>query len=580
MKSLSWKIFFGFLLVIFTFTGLIMFFSYKTIKQYYVAIAIKNLQTYNDIISSNIIEFYDKNQLNELRAFLIDIGSKTQTRITIIDSKGNVVSDSDINPQLIDNLSSKIDVEPLISGSEISYYYLDQSILHVSSRVNISPDDFIILRVGIFFSEIINISKILRSEILLIAIFIIIFAIVFVLSFSYKVIKPISELTRASRKVALGDFDNKVFIPGNDEISHLARNFNQMTEKLKDYFVLAESQQDQYLTLISSLQAGLIVLDKQGKIVIHNKSFENICKTNIVKGRFVWELIPPIEFGDLIKAVVKKKKHITKEIEFHNLIFICSANYIESKSEVVVLFHDITSIKKLENVKRDFVVNVTHELRTPLTAIKGFIETLEDDIGSGQDITPYIEIIKRHTERLISIVQDLLTLSEVEQKTSHIQLSKANISTLFDSMIRVFEQKINTKGIKLITEIEEGLPEVIIDPFRIEQVLINLIDNAIKYTDSGYVKITACRNDGFLVLKVEDTGLGIPKEHHNRLFERFYTVDRSRSRKVGGTGLGLSIVKHIILLHEGDISIESDAGRGTKFIIQIPQKEFVIKGKL
>ncbi|MDX9790383.1 MAG: ATP-binding protein, partial [Candidatus Kapabacteria bacterium] len=303
------------------------------------------------------------------------------------------------------------------------------------------------------------------------------------------------------------------------------------------------------------------------------KSFENICKTNLVQGRSYKELISHVKFYELIKSVGKKKKPKSCEIEFQNQILLCSANYIESKNELIVLFHDVTEIKKLENVKRDFVVNVTHELRTPLTAIKGFIDTIEEEIKEEDVIFPYIKILKRHTDRIINIVQDLLILSEIEQSTSHLQLSSIDINMIFDGMPRVFEQKLADKGLQLIREVNMSNPLILIDPFRIEQVLINLIDNAIKYTDKGFVKITAHRDSRNAILTVEDTGAGIPAEHHNRLFERFYTVDKSRSRKVGGTGLGLSIVKHIVILHNGDIKVESSTGRGTKFIISIPQPQ-------
>jgi two-component system phosphate regulon sensor histidine kinase PhoR len=414
----------------------------------------------------------------------------------------------------------------------------------------------------------------LKIDIFALSALIFTFSFLFVIIFSFKVLNPIRELAKASRKVALGDFDNKVPIKGNDELSNLASNFNQMTEKLQGYFILAEAQQEQYLRLITSIQTGMIVIDRNGKIIMNNKSFENIIGSNIVQGHEYWEFLSQLDFKDLLETVLKKKKHTNREIEIQNNFYLCSANYIESKNEFVVLFHDISEIKKLENIKRDFVVNVTHELRTPLTAIKGYIETLEDEINDNSESANYIGIIKRHTDRLINIVQDLLTLSEIEQKTSNIELSKVDINILFENMYRIFEQKIQQKGLQFIIKPDKSIPYLKLDSFRIEQVLINLIDNAIKYTDSGYVKLEAVKKGAKIQLIISDTGLGIPKEHHSRLFERFYTVDKSRSRKVGGTGLGLSIVKHIIMLHKGEIYVDSNSGKGTKFIIEIPQKHF------
>lgn len=571
MKSLSWKIFFGFLMVIFIFTGLVLFFSFGKVKKHFNDNSIDELRL-RALLVADQLESQSFNH-EEIRLKLINLDGKTGTRFTLIDSNGIATVDSRINPNIIDNVGFESHFNKLKTNN-IKYDIIQSSDL---VSVIMLLNNNLLLKSTINLDDKTSINELLRDDIFIISLFIVMFAFFFVLFFSSKVVKPIKWLTRASRKVALGDFDNKIFIAGNDEISQLARNFNQMTEKLKDYFLLAESQQEQYLTLISSLQASLIVVNKDGKILLHNKSFEILSKTNILKGRFFWEIIPSVEFRDLIKLVEKKKKHITKELEIQNSFYLCSANFIESKNEVVVLFHDITEIKILESVKKDFVVNVTHELRTPLTAIKGFVETIEDDLSNGDDVGPYIEIIKRHTERLINIVQDLLTLSEIEQKNSHIKLSDLNIYILADNMLKLFEPKLKSKNLELIIKIEDNLPNLILDAFRIEQVLINLIDNAIKYTDFGYIKLEISRENDIIKLVIEDTGLGIPKEHHKRLFERFYTVDRSRSRKVGGTGLGLSIVKHIIMLHNGEIKVESGSGNGTKFIILIPQNHFDAK---
>lgn len=571
MKSLSWKIFFGFLMVIFIFTGLVLFFSFGKVKKHFNDNSIDELRL-RALLVADQLESQSFNH-EEIRLKLINLDGKTGTRFTLIDSNGIATVDSRINPNIIDNVGFESHFNKL-KTKNIKYDIIQSSDL---VSVIMLLNNNLLLKSTINLDDKTSINELLRDDIFIISLFIVMFAFFFVLFFSSKVVKPIKWLTRASRKVALGDFDNKIFIAGNDEISQLARNFNQMTEKLKDYFLLAESQQEQYLTLISSLQASLIVVNKDGKILLHNKSFEILSKTNILKGRFFWEIIPSVEFRDLIKLVEKKKKHITKELEIQNSFYLCSANFIESKNEVVVLFHDITEIKILESVKKDFVVNVTHELRTPLTAIKGFVETIEDDLSNGDDVGPYIEIIKRHTERLINIVQDLLTLSEIEQKNSHIKLSDVNIYILADNMLKLFEPKLKSKNLELIIKIEDNLPNLILDAFRIEQVLINLIDNAIKYTDFGYIKLEISRENDIIKLVIEDTGLGIPKEHHKRLFERFYTVDQSRSRKVGGTGLGLSIVKHIIMLHNGEIKVESGSGNGTKFIILIPQSHFDAK---
>jgi two-component system phosphate regulon sensor histidine kinase PhoR len=228
--------------------------------------------------------------------------------------------------------------------------------------------------------------------------------------------------------------------------------------------------------------------------------------------------------------------------------------------------HDITEIIHLSTIKKDFVVNVSHELRTPLTAIKGFVETMEDD--EDEKSKRYLEIIKRHTDRLISIVQDLQQLSELES-VKQLEMEKVRIAQLLKPVLKMFEARLAEKALEVVLDVDDV--EASADPFKLEQVFINLIDNSIKYTEKGKITISATPGKKQTEIKVEDTGIGIPKEHIPRIFERFYVVDKSHSRRMGGTGLGLSIVKHIVQAHHGSITIESAVGKGTRVIIRLPR---------
>jgi two-component system phosphate regulon sensor histidine kinase PhoR len=242
---------------------------------------------------------------------------------------------------------------------------------------------------------------------------------------------------------------------------------------------------------------------------------------------------------------------------------------MESKEEVILIFFNITEAKKLEIVKKDFITNVSHELRTPLTSIKGFIETLMDEIDD--EYKQYLNIINNNTRRLILIVEDLLTLSELENKDTQLIITEVNLPELIKNISVIFEQKLKEKQINLLHNFEDDIPLIQADAFRLEQLMINLIDNAIKYSHNGEIEVRLAKDSGKVLIEVKDTGVGIPKEHQSRIFERFYTVDRSHSRRTGGTGLGLSIVKHIVQAHNGEISIESEIGKGTSFIVKIPE---------
>jgi len=257
----------------------------------------------------------------------------------------------------------------------------------------------------------------------------------------------------------------------------------------------------------------------------------------------------------------------------HDRIFLCSATFLKSGEEVVVVFHDITQVKNIEKIKKDFVVNVSHELRTPLTAIKGFVETLEEEVDG--KIQHYIDIIKRHTDRLINIVRDLLLLSELEEKGVTLEIEEVNVKNTVERIIPLFEQRLREKNLTLNLKVEGNLPPIKADPFKLEQMFMNLMDNAVKYTEKGGVFISVKKvREQKVCIEIQDTGIGIPKEHLPRIFERFYVVDKSRSRSFGGTGLGLSIVRHIVLLHNGSIDVESSPGSGTTFSITLPVNPF------
>jgi len=244
-----------------------------------------------------------------------------------------------------------------------------------------------------------------------------------------------------------------------------------------------------------------------------------------------------------------------------------SAAYVATLNEIVLVFHDITEIKNLENIKRDFVQNVSHELRTPLTAIKGYSESIE---GVDAQTQEYIEVIKRHTERLINIVEDLLILSELQEREHALENEKVRLPEVLEHVLKIFKNRTEKKGITVKTEVDNNLPTIDGDSLKIEQVFINLIDNALKYTDQGEISILMKGVDQKVEIRFQDTGIGIAQKHLLRIFERFYTVDTSRSRRLGGTGLGLSIVKHIIQLHRGSIDVKSIPGSGSTFTVLLP----------
>jgi two-component system phosphate regulon sensor histidine kinase PhoR len=272
---------------------------------------------------------------------------------------------------------------------------------------------------------------------------------------------------------------------------------------------------------------------------------------------------------DLIAQVRSGKEGARQECRLDDRPFLCNLSYLPAQDGVVLILHDLTESRKVEDIKKDFVVNASHELRTPISAITGAVEILEDETDAG-DRAAAIDILKRHSARLMGIVEDLLKLGELEDRSFKLDLQDIDGPALAAGVLRVFEPKAKSKNLTLRLDVAAGLPPLRGDGDQIERLLFNLVDNAVKYTDRGSVTVTLKSEGPDYVIEVSDTGLGIPPEHRSRIFERFYVVDKSRSRKLGGTGLGLAIVKHIVQLHGGTISLDSVEGRGTAFSVRLP----------
>ena len=387
-------------------------------------------------------------------------------------------------------------------------------------------------------------------------------------------VRPIRELTAAFRKLSAGDFDARVMPGRRGRLRELGDDFNEMVFKTKSLVAELRQQREALDAIVGSIQEGLAVLDNSGVIVLANESFRRICADRDVVGKHYWEVIRDPHVAGLVKSVGPGQSTVTRRCDLGGRDYVCSAGFLPAAERLVLTLHDVTEMSRTAEVKRDFVQNVSHELRTPLTAIKGFAETMEATIDDGN--RPYLETIIRNTDRLVSLVQDLLTLSELEERGTELQLEDVDLSVIAAQMLKLFEARAGSKGLRLVLSVPQSpAPDpqplsVRADRFKLEQVFINLLDNAVKYTDKGEVELALRREDGNTVIEIRDTGPGIAPEHLPRLFERFYVVDKGRSRQLGGTGLGLSIVKHIVLLHSGEVSVESTPGVGTTFTITLP----------
>jgi len=566
------KIVLGYILVILVLSFLILLFTFKTIRTYYETSQSTRLKNIGTSLEAGLLPFIEDKELEELKRRVRQLGEDLEVRITVISPDGTVWADSMEDPGKMRNHSDRPEIiqalEREIGESRRFSTTVEKRMLYVALPIESHGKTVAVLRTSLSLNQINELLNNLKTDIANVALFVILVALVLSALFARTLTSPLRELTHAAQRVADGDFDTKIFIKNRDEFGQLAQSFNHMVAKIKSLIDELSERKESLNTLIASIQEGLAVLNKKGEIILSNRCFEKIVDTTPVEGKMYWEVLREPRLGDLVKNTGKERPYLSEEIEVNNRHYLCGATYMPAAQEIVLALHDITEMKQVQKIKKDFVVNVSHELRTPLSAILGAVETLEETVEN--ESRRYLEMVRRNTERLVNIVNDLLTLSELEDSAGGLALQEVDLQELIQNLFPLYESKIKEKGLSLNLEVKEPLPVITADPFRLEPGFINLIDNAVKYTERGTITISVAPSDGYVQIAVKDTGIGIPRDHLSRVFERFYVVDKSRSRKLGGTGLGLSIVKHIVLLHNGIITVESTPGTGTKFTIQLP----------
>lgn len=574
MKRYSTIVFASIIAVVLIFSIVFIYQTFNHFKDHFVNFQIKELSRFNRILENELIWLFENDNVTKekLKRFAVSSDSLLHLRITIIDSSGWVLADSRENEDKMENHLFRPEIQNALKnkvGFSVRYSKsLKTDYIYFAKKLNLAGNQILFLRTSIPKENLNEFFLQIQEKILLT--FLGLFATIIILSYvlSRTLTKPIIEVIEASKKVAQGNFDINLDDRGESEVALLKRNFNEMVIKLKSNLELLLQQKNFIYNLIDSIDQAVAIIDKNFNIVFANKNYKHILLNNTDVQSSLWEIKENVIL-EQIQDAMENNKDNTIEVQIQDKVYLSSIKHLPDVQQIINFLYDISAIKRVESIKKDLVANVSHELRTPLTAIKGYIETLEEEIPCEQ--FKYLETIKRHTERIIHIVDDLLTLMSLEDASAKLFISEVDLCELVEQIVPTFKQKLEEKKLRIEIKCEENFPKINVDAFRIEQVFINLIDNAIKYSDKGTIRIELMKNDEESVkIIVSDEGIGIPKEHQDRIFERFYTVDKSHSRRFGGTGLGLSIVKHIILLHDGNIQVESEEGKGTKFIIYLP----------
>lgn len=517
------------------------------------------LSSYNDMVIRHI-----KLGDDDLVGFKIN---NSRVRFTIVDKAGNVIKDSENNN--LENHSSREEIIGAFkNGKSTSTRYSRTegvNVIYYATKI----DENTVLRSSVPISNIKFFTEGYIKYYLIIIIFVILLCLGLSLKLIRAIIYPLKELEIVTDKIANGDYSRRVDIHTNDEIGSLANTFNNMADQLNSKIIDSIDKQNKLEAILESMESGVIAVDNKQNVILINPYAQNLLGINKdIIGKNISEYIIDYDIISFMRSIHEIE---TKEIKLMHPIprelRIKKSPIINTKKipiGVVLSILDITDIKRLENIRSQFVANVSHELKTPLTSIKGFAETLKyvEDIETRNK---FLDIIDKETERLTNLINDILVLSNIEN--NKMKEEEFNPSEVIEDVINMFINQVNNKDVEIYFH-DKGSNVLLGDRDKFYQMMLNLVENAVKYSNNkAIINIRTYESQYYEYIEVEDNGIGIPKEDLPRIFERFYRVDKSRAK--GGTGLGLAIVKHIAKMFNGEVYVESVLNKGTKFTIKL-----------
>ena len=514
------------------------------------------------------------------------MGRQSATRYTVIMPSGEVVGDSRETPHLMDNHANRPEVVRALAGEigKSTRYSntLLQSMMYMARPIKKNGNILAIIRASIPTTFIDRELRLIRLKITLAGLLIALLAAGISLLISRRITRPIVAMKKSAGHFAFGDFSHRLAAPDSEEMAGLAEALNQMAAQLDNRIKTIINQRNELETVLSSMREGVVAFDNKERIISMNQAASRLFECDPVQcqDKSIQEVVRNLPLQQFIRKAISGREPEEDDIVLYQngekILNLKSSPLLDAGKEQIgtlVVINDVTQLRRLENMRKDFVANVSHEIKTPLTAIKGFVETLsQGGVDEPEENERFLGIIQKHVDRLSSIIDDLLSLSRIEQEDERktIHLESRYIKDVFQSAIQICRSKAEEKKIDINLTCDEKLKSFF-DPMLLEQAVVNLLDNAIKYSEpNSTIHLTADLSDSEVKIIVADQGIGIAKKHLPRLFERFYRVDKARSRKLGGTGLGLAIVKHIAQAHNGYVSVESTLGKGSTFTIRIP----------
>ena len=551
---------------------LVLILSLRTLNQSQYQNVRETLETLGEALSERWAQAADPALFQQE---LTRIGHRTQTRINLIAPDGRVLQDSEVNAETMENHAQRPEVHLALTGQtgeDIRFSNTTRT-QRLYLALPLVRDGKIegTLRLSRMLRDIHEHTRPLNRNLFWAVLLIFLAALLISWVFSRRISRPLAHLVDVSRRIRAGDLQARAYPSGRAEWGALADAFNQMMDRQHQLIRDLRHRSQELETIISSISEGLLVIDTKDFILLSNPAMNRILDREQLSGRHYWEVCRSSELFDLISEGRQYPGQILRrELTMGERQYQCVLTHLEDPAGTVLTFHDVSEERKLSRMKKDFIINASHELKTPITAIMGFVETLEET--AREEDLKYLGIIRRNSTRLVRLVQDMLLLSQLEDQPLRMNRQEVDLEDLCREAAETLRPRAESKGLTWNLDIRNPIPRVPGDPHRLEDLLTNLLDNALRYTDRGGVRLTLKHQQepAGVLLSVQDSGPGIPREHQDRIFERFYVVDPSRSRERGGTGLGLAIVKHIAQLHGGTITVDSLPGQGTTFTLFLP----------
>ncbi|MCA8915733.1 MAG: HAMP domain-containing protein [Planctomycetes bacterium] len=522
----------------------------------------------------------------DLQAIVAGNAEASGARVTVIDRTGSVRADSEAMAEEMDDHGTRPEVRSAIStgvGTSVRHSatrHMDFLYVAVTDPNNTSAD---IIRVALPMRQVSTRLDVVRNSLYITVGLLALAGMILSFGMARYIVRPIEATRSAAQEIAKGNLDTKVELDRRDEFGQLVETFNGMGRELLNRVSQLEANRREMSTIMDNMSEGLLLVDQGGNVVLANRVAATLLGTGDkpLAGQALWESIRLPEVDELLSnlpnLVEPRRVWVedrTQGAQRRVLEFVATPLFdtANGNRHAVLLVGDATEDQKLLEMRQDFVANVSHELKTPLTSISAYVETLLDGAADDESVrVPFLQKIQANTTRLSKLVSDILNLSRLESGTGDEMRQHLDLNDLADSCVKKHREAADAKGVTL--EMHRAAQPVIalINEEDMTEAVDNLIVNAISYTPSGgRVDVSVRRPDSGLQLEVKDTGCGIPADALSRIFERFYRVDKARSRALGGTGLGLAIVKHVSIKHGGRVDAESEVGKGSTFRISLP----------